>query len=525
MESALIYDEHTWGASQSVTQPDSFETASQYIHKIKKAYEAADLAGYLLGSSLESLADNPHQSNELGSVTTVNTSAAEQTVELNVSKYDFLKGRQLAALRIKTHVPYLEPWEEKICCGLVTLPPFTEKRIPFADLTPKHEESDAIRKEAGTITTPYYRVTLDRATGAIKQITDIKTGREVLDPSRGSALFEPIRETIDEEKNPQNRATFFPRDVNLGNRSISQWNHNWIGKRDKALRTQSQIVRGSRDITVISQMELDGTNGMEQRITFYSYQRKIRMTVSFNKEPVCQPESVYFAVPLKMAEGWKCSYDTAGSVVRLDEQQLGTVCRDWITVDTAVSVYDGTLCATLACPDAPLVQVGDFNFGRESRFIERKENPLLLGWTLNNYWDTNFCANQSGAMTFAYELCLHDSFDAKTMLLDGISAQDPVKIGAGVEACRVERTLLSYSGESVILHIYPENTGNSMRLIVTNPSDRQDELKLTLPGREIIAADVISPSGRVLTPCRVGSGSVTAAIPAGGVRLIRIKTV
>ena len=522
MESALVYDEHTWGASQSVTQPDSFETSSQYVHKIKKAYEAADLAGYLLGSSLEALADNPHQANELGGVLVVNTSAAEQTVELNVSKFDFLKGRQLAALRIKTRAPYLTPWDEKTCCGLVTVPPFTAKRIPHRDLTPGFENNEAITVEPGMIETPFYRVTLDN-TGTIIQITDKKTGRDALDKNSGFALFEPIRETIDEEKDPQVRATFFPRDVNLGNHSISQWNHTWAAKREKAVCTKSEIIRESCGVTVVTDLTLDGVDDMQQRVTFYTYQRKIRMIVCFKKEPVATPESVCFALPLKMAEGWQCSYDTAGALVRLDDDQLGTVCRDYVTVDTAVSVYDGSLCATLACPDAPLVQVGGFNFGKESRHIERNENPLLIAWALNNYWDTNFCANQSGAMTFAYELNLRESFNPKTAMFDGISAQEPVKIGVSVAPVSGERALISYSGESVILHVYPEDSTGALRVLVTNPTAKPDKLILSLPEREITSASVISPSGAVLSPCAVADGAAAVTIPSGAVRLIRIE--
>lgn len=523
-DSALVYEEHTWGASQSVTQPDSPETYSQLVHKIKKAYEAADLAGYLLGSSLETLAGNPHQSNGLFGITVTNTSPFPQTVELTVPGSFLEPVRQLAALRIKGCAPYLEPWEETRSLGLVTIPPFTEQVLPFASLTGRQEEKGAIAVEPGSILTPYYRISLDPDTGAVRQVTDRKTGRELLEESRGYGLFEPIRETVDSEKNPACRATLFPRDVDLGNHSITQWNHGWKAKREKAQRLgRPEIILDGCKVTLVSELLLAGMGRMEQKITFYAYQSKIRMSVSFRKEAVYEPESLYFAVPLRMNGGWECSYDTAGLFVKLDEEQLGTVCRDWITVDTGVSVYDGESCVTLACPDAPLVQVGGFGFGRESRAISREENPLLLAWALNNYWDTNFCANQSGKMTFAYELNRHDHFRPEEALADGISAQNPVVIGACVEGKEGRRTMLRTAGRSIVLHISPEDDLKAVRALVVNPSEDEDRMTLELPGRTISGAAVVSPSGKELEPGTVRDGTASVRVPAKGVRVVRLK--
>ncbi len=521
-ESTLMFEEHTWGAFQSVSQPDSPESYSQLVHKIKKAYEAADLSGYLLGSGMETLAGNPHQSNGLGSIVVVNTTAASRIEELKVPKSWLTPARQLAALRIKSCDPYLEQEEETCTLGLVSLPPFSMKRIPLTSLTPDLPGPGGISVSDGLITTPYYRILTEPSTGAVRQVTVRETGRDLLDPEKGMALFEPIRESIDESRNPAQRSTLFPRNVDLGNRNISQWNHGWAALREPARRTGGKVVRTDYGVTVISRLTLAGTEEMEQTIEFYAYRPGIRMTVRFLKKPVSAPESLYFALPLRMAEGWQCVYDTAGTMVRLDEQQLGTTCRDWITVDTGVSLFDRDSSVTLACPDAPLVQAGGFGFGKESRHIERKENPLLLAWALNNYWDTNFCAAQSGAVTLTYELHVHGSFSPKRALLDGMSSMFPTAVGAGVDPKDEERTLLSAEGNSVILHASPETEGNAVRLLVTNPSDVEDMLKVSFPGRRVLRAERISPSGTAIGSCVLLDGAVTAEIPAGGIRLFRI---
>lgn len=521
-ESALVFEEHTWGASQSVTRPNDPETYSQLVHKIKKAYETADLGAYLLGSGMEKLSGNPHQSNSLKGITLVNTSAFPQTVEVEVPKYSLQDCRQLAALRIKGYAAYMEQDPETEQLGLVTLPPFTARTISFESLKAMEQSGGTYSVADGEIVTPYYRVSFDPATGGIRQIVDTARGCAVLDENRGYALFEPIRETVDETRNPACRATLFPRDVDLGNHSITQWNHGWQSKRIPAQRHKApKIIREPRRVTVVSYPELPGMTELEQRITFYTYQPKIHMTVSFLKAAVYEPEAVYFAVPLAMDEGWKCTYDTAGQQVLLDEEQMGTVCRDWITVDTAVSVHGPRGSVTLACPDAPMVQVGDFGFGRESRSIRRQENPLLLAWPLNNYWDTNFCADQSGKMTFAYDLVCREKFEPEAALADGIAAKEPCVIGASVDGAERERTLLRAQGKSVVLNLYPEEHG-ALRLIVTNPTAEEDTLALEMPGREILAGAVISPAGRILEEAEPKDGNAVFHIPARGVKVLRL---
>lgn len=534
-ENSLVFDEHTWGASQSVTEPDSPETYSQLLHKLEPAYRAADLAGYCLSTQIEACCGNPHQSNQLEGMLFVNTSGTEQEVEVRIPEGYQTQGRQLAALRSKNYVPYLKGQEPKVCQGLLKLPAYTAKCLSWENLAQAvggKEKARQYHRSGNTIETPYYRISLEPETGRIYGLFDKQMNRELLDASQGYSLFEPVRETID-PKEPANRATLFPRNVDLGNQSISQWNHDWKRRLQKAEQTgRWKLIEEDYRILLSYELSLPGTSKLEQTFYFYTYSPGIRMEVSLKKEPVYEPESIFFAVPVLLQEGWNCCYDTAGEQVFLDEEQLGAVCRDWLTVDTGISLFQEGICITLSCPDAPLVQVGEFRFGKESKRIEREKNPLLLAWALNNYWDTNFHANQSGQMEFAYELNIHDYFDPKNMLADGLHAQRPVVTGAvvSIEAAEAEgfgqtNGLLEGEGESMILYLYPASEGSdqAVQAVLKNPTEKEDNFCLKVWGFEPAGASLVTPQGKSYKSLEVQGAQVIVPVPPRGIRIVRLE--
>ena len=526
-KNAMIYDEHTWGASQSISEPDSPEVCSQLIHKEKTAYQAADLAGYLLGSQIEALCSNPYQSNEAEGIVLVNTSQDEQKAEAAYPVQYRKKERQLSALRCKNYIPYLENREEMENGGIWTIPPFTVRIIPFAQLDEKKKECEGLRdqfqREGNILSTPFYRIDLSEE-GRIIQLSERGNGKLLLDESRGWSLFEPVRETIDETTAPVVRSVLYGDNITDRHTDVSQWNHDWKPAHCIQKVKNWEIREQDYSIAVITHGELPGLKQITQTITFYAYSSYIHVETSFYKEPVVIPESLYFAVPLKMQPDWKCSYDTAGEVVELDAGQLGNVCRDYLTVDTGVGIYDEEHCLTLACPDAPMIQVGDFHFGKENRSIARTENPLLLAWPLNNYWSTNFLANQSGSMTFTYECNFHKEFTGRILRKDGIHGKNAVVTGIAVHAEEEARRLISVSGSSTLLNLYSAMDKKGIILILKNTSEETDLFQVTGNVFDIVSACFVNPQEDEISSIEVNGKCAGIIMPPGGLRLVKLFT-
>lgn len=498
-ENALVYHEHTWGASQAISDPEDYESQSQYVHKMDMAYKAADLAGYLVANRMEALACNPYQADEMEGIVAVNPTGVSQEVELNIPLAWMEKERQLSAVRAKRCIPYLDlsqpkPYfahEETKNFGILKLPPYSSRVIPFEELAACRVESvqrEKISHKKGVLETPYYRVSVNESTGRISQIYDKCRKKELLDEEKGWAFFEIIRETVDGRFHEKERRTLFPRDVDQCNKNVSLWNHGWKAKRTGAERILEWDLKIEGRTAVLTwKPELAGTGYVEQQAVFYSDSPAIDLKIKLNKLAVHEPEGLYLAFPLKLAGGWECSYLTAGQFVKLDEEQLGQMCRDWVTVDGGVAVYDERICYGLACPDAPMVQVGGFHFGRELKRIKRDENPLLLAWPLNNYWDTNFVSGQSGMMEFSYRFFLTEEFQPNQVYGEFVKGEHRGLIGAAVKASKGECRAVEFQQEGIITAVYPAREGG-MLLVLRNRSAERRKFSFQIPGWEKLQA-------------------------------------
>ncbi len=130
-----------------------------------------------------------------------------------------------------------------------------------------------------------------------------------------------------------------------------------------------------------------------------------------------------------------------------------------------------------------MVQVGDFQFGRENRSIRRNPDPLLLAWPLNNLWDTNFAISQEGRMHFHYELAPFDKFDVKEAYRMCVQATSLCAVGASV-SCLEERewNLLQVDSEysvPVVIRPWPEG---GILMAVKNESGQESSCTVTVPG-------------------------------------------
>ena len=146
---------------------------------------------------------------------------------------------------------------------------------------------------------------------------------------------------------------------------------------------------------------------------------------------------------------------------------------------------------TIATPDNPMVQFGDFHFAQHQMTFAL-ERAMLLGWVTNNYWETNFRAHQPGQVQARYRLLPYaGGFDEARTHRFGLEAANAQPLlqhlgEAKVDAPRLatEGPLLNLPGSDGVdspvltLHVKPARGAAGVIVRLLNASDQEQTARL-----------------------------------------------
>ena len=143
------------------------------------------------------------------------------------------------------------------------------------------------------------------------------------------------------------------------------------------------------------------------------------------KKKIRTKEGVHFAFPFNVPDG-VMRMDIPWAVVRPEDDQLPGSCKNWFTVQRWVDVSNDKYGITWATLDAPLVEVGSIT--AETPWIKTlKPSQTLFSYVMNNYWHTNYKADQEGSTAFRYVLRPHKGgYRAIDAARFGIEASQPL---------------------------------------------------------------------------------------------------
>ncbi|MCX6875555.1 MAG: glycoside hydrolase [Verrucomicrobia bacterium] len=428
LEMVDLYDEHTCGYYDS--DPAHPQAQTTELLKQALAHQGHEHAAFALMDGLERLAQNPLADKGIARVLLVNPGPLPLTLRPELPAAWFAAREAASERTYRASRMFYDarswgggfPGMQARAFGPLELPPFSWRVVELAELPPAEATPDlhheievdtAARRElnfapaanhqrrTGRLTSPYHILRYDPASGRILSLLDRTQNREVLAPRDGLDFFAFVRERTDALAEDRRHA-FYQRDLDQEKVDAMCW-QDWSPVHERATRvTHCEVSAGSGSLTLIRELQAPGMLFLTQRITLSAHDPVIHLEVAMELLPEASPQAVYFAFPLDMAAGWQALFDTAGAVVRVDDDQLPGACRNWATTETLAVMWDGAGGVALLTPDAPMVQFGDFHFARPLDVLPRPPCPLLLAWPVNNYWDTNFSRVQAGRIRLRY---------------------------------------------------------------------------------------------------------------------------
>lgn len=396
----LFYDEHTYGAAESISDPGCENSRVQWGEKSAYAWEAVKKTRMLREKALGFL--HPHlPRHDVPSLTVFNTLGWTRSglheVYIDHQILDIEKafaivdasGKAIPAQRISSRSDgsYWALWLSDIpAMGMATF-----------RIIPQEEVSVKESPQTGTVLeNEFYRLEVDEKTGTIRHLIDKSLGRDIVDPDADWRFLSFIYETLSNRQQlEQYRLDSFDRKA-LESVRVEEGTNGALWK--------SLIIRGSSPGCAE-----DGSIRCEIRL--HHHAKRIDFTFSMRKNEVFDPEGVYVAFPFRLPDA-ELFYEAQGGVVSPGKNQMPGSSSDWHTVQNFACLRNSEAQVVWVCDEAPLVHFGDINLGR-FQYVSVPEKPHIYSWIMNNYWTTNFRASQSGEFKWNYQITSSkDAFDS-----------------------------------------------------------------------------------------------------------------
>jgi len=383
----VLFDEHTWGADRSVSNPKSQEARDQLAVKEGYASEARRQVEYVLERGLAALADSIYDPE--GTLLVFNSLSWPRS---GMVEMDLDKGRELVDLSTQRTISF-----EILTTGQSYYHiRFLAQDVPavgykaFALREAKAEPPTAPVDPEETLENAYYRVKLDPESGAVKSILDKELRKELVNTA-SPYRFDQYLYVTGADQTP-NRLVEYSSGWPVPELAI----HRAGGGRLLSVTNQP--------FGVVARLESAGVNTphLETEVILFKGQKKIEFINHVLKTEVYTKEGVYFAFPLAM-EHPQFRYEIQNGFVDPSRDQLPGAGKEWFSVQHWVAAERGGVTAALVPVDAPLVALGDIVRGTWPDEFGRRPGAIF-SYVMNNYYFTNYAAGQGGKFTFRYVL-------------------------------------------------------------------------------------------------------------------------
>lgn len=389
-ENTMLYDEHTWGAHNSISEPDSEFARSQWAVKSAFAYTAGEIGRTVQARSLQALARNIPAA-DAWSLAVFNPLSWERSDIVRVALPGAFAGEKKRPFKLVEKRTGAEVSYQVLDGRTLLFQTFAVPSLGYAvySLVPDVQPSPpapAASIGRNSIENRFYKVTVDPTSGGLSSIVDKETGEELVDRTSAWTLNQYIYE------NPVG-----------GRAAVDDMKKRAVFDRTSPVSAEtSPGLQGPGASSLVIRSKAKPCPSIEQEIILYDGIKRIDIIDRLKKDEVAEPEAVYFAFPFRV-EGAKVRFELAGATMRPETEQLPRTTRDWHTVQNWVEFAGARQSVVWSPLEAPLVQFGDINTGKWLEKLDLK-NAFVFSYAMNNYWMTNFKASQGGAVTFRYSL-------------------------------------------------------------------------------------------------------------------------
>jgi hypothetical protein len=440
----LLYNEHTWGAYNSVDAPEDPKVKSEWAIKKGYALNAQKQTDSLISLALAVKTQTANK------VDVYNTLSWPRTDIVYVPAALSKAGDQ-----VKDNTGKAVP-SQRLSSGELA---FIASRVPqFSKTTYSINQGEAFSNGKATVSLSglangIYSITIDGKTGDISKLVKTDGAREqILVDSAGF-----------------NKYIYMPGD------SIQR----------QQTSTDAVITvkeKGPLLVSLLITSKAPGAYGLTREIRLINGLDKIELINTIDKKSIRAKESVHFAFPFNVP-GAQVRYSIPWGSVTAEADQLPNANKNWFTMQRWVDVSNASFGITWSSPDAPLFEIGKITTADLLGGLHHApqwltftpQSSKIYSWVMNNLWHTNFRAEQEkGPATFHYIFRSHptgyDGFDADQF---GLNNHQPLVVAAASGSLD-EQLFFNIDGKQVYVEsLKPADDGNGViaQIVSTGDSD------------------------------------------------------
>jgi len=401
----LLYSEHTWGAHNSISEPDAPFVREQWRVKQAFALDADKQSRALLAQALGTTGGNVPLSPATASpaVDVFNTCSWTRTDLVTLEPELSAAGDRVVDEKRKP-VPSQRLSGGELVFLARGVPPFAAKCFRL-EAGPAWTRG-AVKAEGSTLVHRDFKLRINEQTGAIASLLSRSLDQELVDAKAATALndyfYLPGANVKDVKRSGPPRI------------SIKE--------------------RGPLVASLLIESDAPGCRRFVREVRVVDGLDRVELLNLVDKQAVRAKEGVHFGFGFNVPDA-TMRMDTGWTVVRPELDQLPASCKNSFSVQRWVDIANDRFGVTWASVDAPLVEVG----GLTGILIGSQTNPrawiqhlepsqTIYSWVMNNHWHTNYRAEQEGPIVFRYFVRVHRGYSPLEAARFGVACSQPLMV-------------------------------------------------------------------------------------------------
>ena len=441
-KNAALYSEHTWGAYNSVSQPDLPFVKNQWKYKQGYALNADAESRALLNQACGGAV--PPDASPVDVFNTASWPRTDLVTLPRETKGDAVTdehGQPVPSQRLSTG---------ELVFLARQVPPFGAKRFTIAAGAPL--AGGKAVADGVTLKTPALTVRLDKATGDIASLRQAGLAAELADGPLNNYLYLPGADVKDAQPS---------------------------GPAKISIKESGPLV-----VSLVAESDAPGCHRLVREVRLVDGLDRVEVSDLVDKQAVRSVEGVHLGFSFNVPDP-VVHINSPGTIVEPEKDQLPGACKNWFSVERWVDISDATLGVTWSTADAPLMELGGLtaNLPRsqpdpEAYLKTIKPSSKIYSWAMNNHWHTNYRADQEGPVWFHFAIRPHGPYDPVAAMKWGVEATEPL-IVAGASGSAPMPAPLRLEPSAVIATAFkPSDDGAALILRLFNPTGRAQKARI-----------------------------------------------